>query len=103
MRAHIFNQFWSNARGLSDHFAVPFDIEDPVNTPAGLTIENRETRALILTALEVGVTSLQEAGIPLDAAWGDVQFANRNGEKIGIPGGSEGQGMFSVITASFNP
>jgi acyl-homoserine-lactone acylase len=100
--AHIFNQFWANARGLSEHFAVPFDLDDPVNTPAGLTIENEETRSLIIGSLEAGVTSLQEAGIPLDVPWGEVQFAMRNGEKIGIPGGSGGQGLFSVITARFN-
>ena len=46
---------------------------------------------------------MQEAGIPLDAPWGDVQFAIRNGEKIGVPGGAGGQGLFSVITARFNP
>ncbi len=100
--AHIFNQFWANANGLSEHFAVPFDLADPVNTPAGLTIENEETRTLIINALEAGVASLEEAGIPLDARWGNVQFAMRNGEKIGIPGGNGGQGLFSVITARFN-
>lgn len=101
--AHIFNQFWANARGLSAHFAIPFDLDDPVNTPAGLTVEKEATRALIIAALQAGVASLQDAGIPLDAPWGDVQFAMRNGEKIGIPGGSGGQGLFSVITARFNP
>jgi acyl-homoserine-lactone acylase len=101
--AHIFNQFWANARGLSEHFAIPFDLDDPVNTPSGLTIENEDTRALIVAALEAGVASLQEAGIALDAPWGEVQFAMRNGEKIGIPGGAGGQGLFSVITARFNP
>ena len=100
--AHIFNRFWENARGLSEHFAIPFNLDDPVNTPSGLTIENEETRALIIAALESGITSLQEANIPLDAPWGDVQFAIRNGEKIGIPGGAGGQGLFSVITARFN-
>ncbi|NBQ73274.1 MAG: hypothetical protein EBU11_10210 [Gammaproteobacteria bacterium] len=60
-------------------------------------------RALIVAALEAGVASLQEAGIPLDAPWGEVQYAMRNGEKIGIPGGAGGQGLFSVITARFNP
>ena len=100
--AHIFNQFWANARGLSEHFAIPFDMNDPVNTPAGLTIGDEDTRALIISALAAGVASLQEAGIALDASWGEVQFAMRNGEKIGIPGGSGGQGLFSVITARFN-
>ena len=100
--AHIFNQFWASARGLSEHFAIPFDMNDPVNTPAGLTTGDEDTRALIISALEAGVASLQEAGIALDASWGEVQFAMRNGEKIGIPGGSGGQGLFSVITARFN-
>ena len=100
--AHIFNQFWANARGLLEHFAIPFDLNDPVNTPAGLTIENEDTRALIIAALDAGVASLQEAGIALDAPWGEVQFAIRNGKKISIPGGSGRQGLFSVITARFN-
>ncbi|NBQ73273.1 MAG: hypothetical protein EBU11_10205 [Gammaproteobacteria bacterium] len=26
--AHIFNQFWANARGLSEHFAIPFDLDE---------------------------------------------------------------------------
>ena len=100
VEAHIFNQFWANARGLSEHFATPFDLDDPFNTPAGLTTENEDTRALIVAALEAGVASLQEAGLWIPQ--GEVQFAMRNGEKIGIPGGSGGQGLFSVITARFN-
>ena len=100
--AHIFNQVWEKARGLSAHFSIPFDLDDPVNTPTGLPIDDEEIRALIINALESSVISLQEAGIPLDAPWGDVQFAMRNGTKIGLPGGSGGQGLYSVITARFN-
>ena len=99
--AHIFNQFWVNARGLRDHFATPFDLDDPVNTPAGLTTENEETRALIVAALEAGVAFWKPVFLWMPP--GEVQFAMRNGEKIGIPGGSGEQGLFSVITARFNP
>jgi len=100
--AHIFNLFWTGARELRNHYAVPFDVNDPVHTPSGLTIENPTTQEYIIAKLEAAVNSLAEAGIALDAPWGDVQFALRNGEKIGLPGGAGGQGMFSVITARFD-
>ncbi len=46
---------------------------------------------------------LEDAQIPLDAPWGDVQYTERNGEKIGIPGGSHATGMFSVMAAKLTP
>lgn len=101
--AHIYSEFWNAAAGaITEHFAVPFDVDDPVHTPRGLTIDNPETQNFIVTALTTAVTRLQEANVPLDAKWGDVQFAMRNGEKIGIPGGGGGSGMFSVISAQLS-
>jgi acyl-homoserine-lactone acylase len=101
--AHIFNEFLVAARQLPDHFGVAFEVSDPLNTPRGLTIDKAETRTYIVDALAASVAALQELNIPLDAKWGDVQFALRNGEKIGIPGGAGGGGMFSVITSRLNP
>ena len=100
--ALIFNRFWDIARDLSDHYAVPFDVDDPIHTPSGLKIDQAATQEFIVAALTEAVASLHDAGIPLDAKWGDVQFAMRNGEKIGIPGGSGRQGMFSVINSRFD-
>lgn len=100
--AHIFNEFWSAAGSLSDHYAIPFDLDDPINTPRGLTLSNADTRSYVAAALTTAVDKLDEVGIPLDAKWGDVQFAERNGKKIGIPGGSGRAGMFSVITSQLN-
>ncbi|MFT4814242.1 MAG: acyl-homoserine-lactone acylase [Paracoccaceae bacterium] len=100
--AHIFNEFWSAAKGLNQHYAVPFDLDDPINTPRGLTLENPETLELVAGALSTAVGKLNALDIPMDAKWGDVQFAVRNGEKIGIPGGSGRAGMFSVITSALN-
>lgn len=100
--AHIFNEFWTAARGISDHYEIPFDLEDPINTPRGLTIENQATIELVATALTAAIENLAALEIPLDAAWGDVQFAERRGEKIGIPGGNGRAGMFSVITSRLN-
>ncbi|HJN95508.1 MAG: penicillin acylase family protein [Gammaproteobacteria bacterium] len=100
--AHIFNEFWAAARSIREHFAVPFDVNDPVHTPRGLTVTRQETQDYIVASLGAAVSRLQKANIPLDASWGDVQFAMRNGEKIGIPGGNGGAGMFSVIGARLN-
>jgi len=100
--AVIFNRFWSIARTVRDHYSVPFDVNNPIHTPSGLKIEETATQDFITASLQEAVASLSEAGIPLNAKWGDVQFVLRNEEKIGIPGGSGRQGMFSVITSRFD-
>ena len=100
--AAIFNRFWETARNISAHYSVPFDVNDPVHTPNGLKIDEAATQEFITDSLREAVTSLNDAGIALDAKWGDIQFVLRNDEKIGIPGGSGGQGMFSVITSRFD-
>ncbi len=100
--AAIFNQFWEISGGISAHYAVPFDVNDPIHTPNGLTIDEAVTQDFILDSLRKAVASLNEAGIPLDVKWGDIQFVLRNEEKIGIPGGAGSQGMFSVISSRFD-
>ena len=101
--AIIYNRFWDSARNINKHFANQFNLDKPLNTPSGLSVAQEETKEFVLDALREAVNSLNEANIPLDSKWGDVQFVIRNDEKIGIPGGSGRQGMFSVITARFNP
>jgi len=100
--AVIFNRFWEIARGLSSHYEEPFNENNPIHTPKGLTIDNDNTKNFIAESLSQAVASLSEAGIALDTKWGDAQFVMRNNQKIGIPGGAGGQGMFSVITSRFN-
>ena len=100
--AVIFNRFWNISRSLRDHYSVPFDLNNPIHTPSGLRIDETATQEFVIASLQEAVASLNEAGIALDAKWGDVQFVLRNEDKIGIPGGSGGQGMFSVITSRFD-
>ena len=101
-RSCISLSFSQRQNSLSAYYAVPFDNADPVHTPRGLTTSDTATREAILAALHVAVDRITEAGIALDAKWGDVQFEMSNGEKIGIPGGNGRAGMFSVISARFN-
>lgn len=97
--AQIYTEFWQNASGIENLYAVPFDNQDPVHTPRGINTKDARVRKQVMAALIKAVNTLNEAGIPLDAAWKDVQYAERNGEKIGIPGGSGRSGMFSNISA----
>lgn len=98
---HIWTEFWQQAGRIPNVYAVPFDVEDPVNTPRGLALDNPEVRQALLAALATAQTKLSEAGIALDAPWGDVQFAERNGERISIPGAPGSHGAFSYINTQF--
>jgi acyl-homoserine-lactone acylase len=97
--AQVWTEFWRTARKIPDVYAVPFDVNNPVHTPTGIAIDNDEVAAAVRQALANAQITLQDAGIALDARWGDVQFAERKGERIAIPGGHGWAGMFGMIEA----
>ena len=99
--AHIWTEFWAQVQHLPNMYAVPFDVAYPVDTPRGLALDNLEVRQAMLSALAAAQKKLTDAGIALDARWGDVQFAERNGERIGVPGAVGGHGSFSYIVTQF--
>jgi len=84
--------------GNSDRFTVPFDIGDPVKTPRVLNVANTDVQE----ALSEAVTYLESKGVPLNSTWRTNQYVTRNGEKIPIPGGNGGHGVFNVISAIEN-
>ena len=95
---HVFYEFWRIARGIDNLWTVPFDPADPVNTPNTLNSGDPTVAGAVRLALADGVQVLLDSGIPLDAPWGQVQFDEKNGERIPIHGGS-GSMLFSVITS----
>lgn len=95
--SHVWREFWRQARTIDDLYAVPFDSADPVRTPRGINADNPAVRDAVLAALANAGTTLAEANIALTAPLGEIQFAERNGERIGIPGGEGWAGMFSMI------
>ena len=97
---HIFYELWRRIGSLGNLWAVPFDATDPVNTPNTLNTGDAELVESVRQGLADAVAVFEENGIPLDAPWGEVQFIERNGERIPIPGGS-GSMLFSVISAGF--
>jgi acyl-homoserine-lactone acylase len=95
---HVFFEFWRIMRSTPDMWAVPFNPADPVNTPRDLNIADAAVSTAVKNALTQGVQALSNAGLELDKPWGEVQFVEKNGERIPIHGGS-GDMMFSVITS----
>ncbi len=98
---HIWTEFWERARRIPNLHTVDFDADDAVNTPNGLALDNDEVRSALRAALATAQKKLTDAGLALDARWGDVQFAERNGERIGIPGAVGRHGVFSYIVTGF--
>jgi acyl-homoserine-lactone acylase len=74
---------------------VPFDADDPVDTPRGLS-----TDGPVLEALGRAVLTLDAAGIEPDAALGDIQFTRKDGVPIPILGGPDLEGVIAIATYS---
>ena len=101
--ALLFRRFFENlfaspgnrTPDAQDVYTVPFDPNDPMNTPRGLNASNPK----VSQALTAAVNDLLGSGIPLDAKYGDYHFVERNGTKIAIPGGPAAPGQYNMITA----
>ena len=96
----VWRELMRETRSLDGMFAVPFDVEDPVNTPRGIAVDNPKVRKSIRRALAAAQARLDEHGIAVHAPLGEIQYAERNGERIPIPGGEGWAGMWSMIVTS---
>jgi acyl-homoserine-lactone acylase len=97
--AILFRRFAENALGVTgvSPFSVPFDANDPVNTPRGLDTNN----PVVQRALADAVGELNSKHIPLDATLRNYQYVVRDGEKIPIHGGpGDPDGVFNAINVS---
>ncbi len=82
-------------------WGVPFDAADPATTPRGLVAPGAAPGGAdqILTALATAVALLGHAGLPLDAALGEVQFDGRLPEaRRPVPGGLGQEGITNVVS-----
>jgi acyl-homoserine-lactone acylase len=103
---HIWREFWKAASGGPipvvgspvPIWLTPFSNDDPVNTPNTLNIAN----PLIMAAFGDAVNKLVDAGVALDAKLGDIQWAERNGDRIPIFGDIGGVGAFTIAVSSLN-
>jgi acyl-homoserine-lactone acylase len=101
--AQVWTEAWPSMSGTPNLWSVPFDVKDPMNTPRQINVSNAKVRKAVMVALATATQKLTDAQIALDAPWGEVQYTERKGEKIGIPGGAHATGMFSVMAAKLAP
>jgi acyl-homoserine-lactone acylase len=101
--AQVFREFARQERApgeedpaaASAFWRVPFDPDHPLDTPRGLNISTQAP----LEALARAVDRLEKAQIPLDSRLGDIQFIDRNGERIPLHGGL----IFNRISLTLKP
>ena len=107
--AQVFTEFWKVIRDElgndfqnvveSDEFwDVDYDSGDPLNTPAGIDTSLTANQDRVIAALAEATRRLQDANVPLDARWGDVQFLVRNEERVPIHGGAGTMGVYGAIS-----
>ena len=94
---HIWREFYDRVNNTPNLYAVPFDVNDPVNTPRDLNVGDPAVRTQAMADLASAVQRLADASIPLTTAWGDVHFDTRDGETFPIHGGSGGSGVYNAI------
>jgi len=79
-------------------FADDFDPEDPVWTPHTLAPPPAEGTDRILQAMAQGILHLQEAGVPLDAQLGTIQYRVKGEERIPTLGGPYQDGVMAIAS-----
>lgn len=99
---HVWREFWRTARKTKELYEVPFDVSAPVATPHTLATGKPEVKQALLQALARAQTTLDAAGISMDAQLGDIQYTTRNNERIAVPGGEGWAGMWSMIIAKLD-
>ena len=96
---HIWRELYSGIDNIPNLYAVPFDANDPVNTPRDLNTGDPAVRSAVMSALADTVQRLSDAGIPLASTWGSVHFDTRNGETFPIHGGRGSSGVYNAISS----
>jgi|AntAceMinimDraft_5_1070358.scaffolds.fasta_scaffold01450_1 acyl-homoserine-lactone acylase len=107
----VFTEFWGGIRETygspyqnvvvsNEFWQVDFDSTDPIYTPRGIDKNVQANRDLVIEKLLQAHQRLTDAGVALDAPWGEVQFLERNGVPVPIHGGSGQAGVFGAISSS---
>lgn len=90
----LFELFWARTPKT---WLVPFDANDPVNTPRGFVAADPRVRA----ALADSVLLMQGAGLAVGATAGEARFVTRDGERIPLHGAAGGLGSPAMLTVPF--
>ncbi|NYE23334.1 penicillin acylase family protein [Pigmentiphaga litoralis] len=79
---------------------IPFDPADPVNTPAGLRVNDTEIQAAVRKRLASAVEAVDQSGLwSAGRRWGDIQRARLGGQLTGIHGGPDELGTYNAMAS----
>lgn len=98
--AHLFREFWRTASTIRNVYSMPFNAQDPINTPRGLNTGDPTVRAAILQSLGNAINVFQAAGVAMNAVLGSVQFVTINGQQIPLSAGEEFEGVPNKLETS---
>ncbi|MCK6508022.1 penicillin acylase family protein [Myxococcota bacterium] len=82
---------WEDFLDQGDLYATPFDADDPVDTPTGLSAD-----APVGEALARAVRNLQAAGLTVDQPLSEAQFMRKGAERLPVPGGTFLEGAIAI-------
>jgi acyl-homoserine-lactone acylase len=106
----VFVEFWGGIRDelgsqfqnvvIGDQFwEVDYNPADPIHTPRGIDTTVQANHDLVVDKLLRAYGRLADAGVALDAPWGETQFLERNDERVPIHGGMGTAGIFGAISS----
>lgn len=96
--AHILRGLFVGFRDREFLFSSLASSDDPLGTLSTYT-SDEGLRAEVRGVLARVTLALEAAGVPLDARWGDVHRVTTSGGALGMPGGSEFEGIFDAVTS----
>ena len=110
--AQVFTELWKalqsggspfvNALIDEEFWASDFDPGQALRTPTNIDTTVTANQVRVISALAKAVAALNNAGVALDAPWGEVQVFPRNGVDIPIHGGSGTAGVFGAISSGLS-
>lgn len=101
--AHLFREFWRQARFIPGVHAQAWDPAQPVATPSGLKMADATVAAKVWDALASAVGKVRDAGFALDAPWGEVQRPAITEQPIALHGGDNFEGVLNYLGAGAAP
>ncbi len=92
-----FQAFFRAFSKIADAWRVPFNPQQPLNTPEGLALDNPKIAEQLRLALVDAGQTVGKSGVPANATWGDVQWLQRGDQRIAIPGGDGHMGIYNAM------
>jgi len=81
---HVWTEFWRIAADIENIYAIPFDANDPVNTPRGIALDSPGIRAA-LRLRAGGILTYSQSQEPESAHYSDLTEVYSRGEWIDFP------------------